>query len=331
MALSEDRSEEITRYVSGIWSNIMGIHDRQYTYDTDLFPSIAGIAKACGGFLEDTYIAGMWKRNLHTELVWEMRGAPPGSLDTTLEDICHPAPYIAPSWSWASRFKYGFEFIVPDAYIIPGTSGSDPAPHGFVACEGAPSHIRSEVTFIDYNVALEFDKPYGRIKHASLILRGKLVPLPPIITSLPRSNERHRQDHLADKLGTVTFDWKVPIDAAQEVRDLKILLLASCCQATSNEVLEYWANPEEDHAATFSEGPPAIGVGETGSSYGKENEVLTCLSCGDKDRGRNGWGIILHPAHISGAYVRVGVCQLYGGSGALNIFRDEVDRDVKIV
>ncbi|RYP28955.1 hypothetical protein DL767_006968 [Monosporascus sp. MG133] len=263
MALSEDRSEEIKRYAYGIWSGIMNIRNRQYTYDTDLFPSIAGIAKACGGFLEDTYMAGMWKRNLHTELIWEMNAAPLGSLDTILEDIRHPTPYIAPSWSWASRFKHGFEFIVPNTYMIPGTSSPDPALDGFLTSESALSHIRSEITFIDYNVALESENPYGRIEDASLVLRGKLVPLPPIITSLPRSEERHHHDYLADKLGTVTLDWRVPVNAAREVRNLKILLLASCCQATSNGVLEYWANPEEDHAATFAERAPAIGVGES--------------------------------------------------------------------
>lgn len=68
MAYSEDRSEETKCLASDLWTTINTVNRRQYTYETDIFPSISGIAKACDAILEDTYLAGLWKRNLHYEL-----------------------------------------------------------------------------------------------------------------------------------------------------------------------------------------------------------------------------------------------------------------------
>ena len=68
MAYSGERSEDDKRLVSDLWTTINMVNLSQYTYETDLLPSISGIAKACDAILEDTYLAGLWKRNLHYEL-----------------------------------------------------------------------------------------------------------------------------------------------------------------------------------------------------------------------------------------------------------------------
>ncbi|RYP39027.1 hypothetical protein DL766_000667 [Monosporascus sp. MC13-8B] len=309
----KDRSEMAESHAVNLWRNIVAVSGRQYTYDTDFFPSIAGIARARSDILEDAYMAGMWKRNLHVELLWEMEG-PLQSLDPLLEVIYHPSPYIAPSWSWASRFQASFDFIGPYCYIPPESQSEYAGVNAILCYESAPSHVQSEISVVEYSATFAGHNPYGQIKDACLILRGKLAPLPSDVTVVPGLKLGGHFGYLADKLGTVTFDWTV-----------------SERTATSNAELVFHANPDEEHAATFAERPPPIGPGETGDEYRARNEPSACFSCAKEAGGRNGWGIVLHPAQIPDAYVRIGVCRLFGGSRALDIFRDEVERDVKII
>ncbi len=332
MALAEDRSERIKGHAYRTWSNIICVNGRQYTYGTDFFPSIAGIARHCGEVLEDTYMAGLWKQNLHYDLLWDVRDPPIGNLDSTLEALSHPDPYIAPSWSWASRLKHGFEFHVSLYYFVPGIESSCSDIPSMPYATGAPIHIRSEIRCVDHHVELAGQNPYGRIKSAWLLLRGKLAPLPTEITLNPGDEERCRFGYLGNKMGTVLFDWAVAERTVQKAQRLEILLVASCCQATSNEVLEYYANPDEDHTATFAEPPPSTDLDDLESLFNDANKVLSsCSSCQDETKRNNAWGILLHPAPSPGAYYRVGVCSLFGACGGLDIFRGKVSRDIKII
>lgn len=65
---SGDHSQETKYTASNLWQAVTYICSLQFTYATDLLPSISGIAKACASVLEDTYMAGIWKSNLHYEL-----------------------------------------------------------------------------------------------------------------------------------------------------------------------------------------------------------------------------------------------------------------------
>jgi hypothetical protein len=66
---------------------------RSLTYDEDWLPAIAGIAKRFGVIANDSYYAGLWRRDMILGLLWYATGATPA--DTT-------EPARAPSWSWAS-------------------------------------------------------------------------------------------------------------------------------------------------------------------------------------------------------------------------------------
>jgi hypothetical protein len=65
------------------------------TYDKDLLPAMAGIAKAFARHHGGTYLAGLWQEDLPTQIMWA-----PGVLNGDL----HPRPVnrIVPTWSWAS-------------------------------------------------------------------------------------------------------------------------------------------------------------------------------------------------------------------------------------
>ncbi|KAJ4317806.1 hypothetical protein N0V84_007168 [Fusarium piperis] len=77
-----------------------------FTRETDLLPSVAGLAALFQKQLDDEYLAGLWKNDLHRGLHWHLMGASETSYQTLLRNLKKPVPYIAPSWSWASRRSY---------------------------------------------------------------------------------------------------------------------------------------------------------------------------------------------------------------------------------
>lgn len=301
----------------GIWSEFFSlIHTRVFTYKPDFFPSIAGLAKACGDILEDTYVAGLWTRYLYFGLLWVLKRPPPGSLDAKLEALRHPDPYIAPSWSWVCPKEY-FESFVP-----------------WWGPNGRPSHLQSQITLVDYHIDLESQtNPHGRIKSAALLLRGRMVALPSDVKMRP-GGEKYAMGHLAGKRGTVMFDWVVTENTVQERGRLKMLLTTSCCQGTSNLTSEFFADPDEDHTTTFSKTQPEADQFDDEYDENDDDDIdatSTCFSCLDEASPPNCFGLMLHPAESPGAYVRVGVFQLFGGSGGSQLFEHEAEREVKIV
>ncbi|SCV34410.1 uncharacterized protein FFB14_04877 [Fusarium fujikuroi] len=84
----------------------------QFTRETDLLPSIAGIAALFSHNLKDEYAAGLWKNNMHQSLCWATSISEKPSYQDLLRSLQAPCPYIAPSWSWASQR----EFFSSDLY-----------------------------------------------------------------------------------------------------------------------------------------------------------------------------------------------------------------------
>jgi hypothetical protein len=76
---------------------------RNITRDSDRLPALIGIAKTYKPLVRDSYIAGLWKKDLIYGLLWQRpnykpipNGAPGPRRHTTAEQ------YLAPSWSWVS-------------------------------------------------------------------------------------------------------------------------------------------------------------------------------------------------------------------------------------
>jgi hypothetical protein len=71
----------------------------------DKFPAISGLAKQFEVMLwhrfkeKDIYIAGLWKSQLATDLLWNTL---PTSKESNIRSPCRPAEWRAPTWSWAS-------------------------------------------------------------------------------------------------------------------------------------------------------------------------------------------------------------------------------------
>jgi hypothetical protein len=119
---------------------------RKITYVKDTFPAISGIARFyCRHGLQD-YKAGLWLQDMHQGLLWTTSGTGRKT----------KAPYIAPSWSWASMDLGGSEMTYNASMI-----------DRFV---GSPLIQVARIERI--NVALLSEDPFGQIKAANLVMTG---------------------------------------------------------------------------------------------------------------------------------------------------------------
>jgi len=75
---------------------------RNLTYTSDKLPALSGYARHIHSLTGDTYLAGLWKNEIMSQLLWWIN-----IRSTTINP--RPSTYRAPSWSWASTdFKCYF-------------------------------------------------------------------------------------------------------------------------------------------------------------------------------------------------------------------------------
>ena len=111
-----------------LWNRVVFTYTRcDLTNEGDKLVALSGVAKHLNRILKDEYLAGLWKRFLACQLLWEVRS---GQQANGLPSI-RPRLYRAPSWSWASVqgvidhrdiTSNGIMITVLDAYITPLTS-----------------------------------------------------------------------------------------------------------------------------------------------------------------------------------------------------------------
>jgi hypothetical protein len=73
---------------------IQGYSHRKLTKPTDRLPAMAGLAREMQKINGDTYLAGTWKRDIAAGLAWY----------SNQFELPEAPEYVAPSWSWASRW-----------------------------------------------------------------------------------------------------------------------------------------------------------------------------------------------------------------------------------
>ncbi|KAJ4420960.1 hypothetical protein N0V82_004002 [Gnomoniopsis sp. IMI 355080] len=70
------------------------------TKTQDKLPALAGIAAAVHDIVRDTYLAGHWRRDLESSLLWYAPRTTKSASESQVPN--RPATYRAPSWAWAS-------------------------------------------------------------------------------------------------------------------------------------------------------------------------------------------------------------------------------------
>lgn len=99
-----DSDAQAEAQIRETWTAIRADYtEMDLSYCSDKLPAISALAAEIGRKTGWTYLAGMWKENLFSELHWRcMKQNRLGERMTLKSDKVKEAGYLAPSWSWAS-------------------------------------------------------------------------------------------------------------------------------------------------------------------------------------------------------------------------------------
>ena len=131
----------------GFWHlQIMEYSKRLLTYQHDKLPALAGIAAKISVLTGSEYIAGLWRKNLLKDMLWERH---------IFEGLKWEATSVwrAPSFSWASV----------QGNVFYGEIGS--ANHGVYLTEVVDAKVTPSIP----------GSPFGVIKHGEVTVRGPLL------------------------------------------------------------------------------------------------------------------------------------------------------------
>jgi hypothetical protein len=146
-AAEVERDSNTVARCYNLWQHLLLYYTRtELSWPTDKLVAISGVAKSLGMALGDTYVAGMWRHNLETQLLWR-RLAIHG-------EVCSRArQYIAPTWSWASTDG-------PITMTLPPLS-----------------HFEIKVHIKNVHLIYEAEDMTGQIQSGYLDLQGELKPM----------------------------------------------------------------------------------------------------------------------------------------------------------
>jgi hypothetical protein len=145
--------------MADLWLSVRAEYAKRHlTYPCDRLPAISALAAEVATKTRWTYLAGLWKENLFSELHWHVVKDDSGFIGVDSPQMGAEMQYVAPSWSWAS---VGCAADVRDSEYNRGIRTS----HGGF-------HIVSD------EVKLEDDAfPFGRLSFASLKAEGRTLDL----------------------------------------------------------------------------------------------------------------------------------------------------------
>ncbi|KFY28132.1 hypothetical protein V491_00621 [Pseudogymnoascus sp. VKM F-3775] len=135
------------RELCSTWYNILEQYSkRNLTIASDKFPALSGVAAQFAQLTGDTYIAGLWERDLVVGLLWRCEDP---------ENSRRPQEFRAPTWSWAAL----------DAKISLGYS------------ERSVGGTLHDAEIVDWDVEEAGKDRFGRVKSAHITLNGYSWPL----------------------------------------------------------------------------------------------------------------------------------------------------------
>ena len=125
-----------------MWENLVSHYTNcAMTVPSDIYMAFAGLVEEIHSLTTDEYCAGLWRKELEEQLLWEQQDS----------ENWKPTGYRAPSWSWFSVFgvvdfilgagKYEGLFKVLDVIVDNSTVGLyGPVTYGCLKCQGILGH-----------------------------------------------------------------------------------------------------------------------------------------------------------------------------------------------
>lgn len=140
---------------------------RSLTKDYDVLPALSGLARVFQHVLNDTYCAGLWKKEIICSLLWNRSPRYPADRSTRF-DLARLSDYLAPSWSWAS---------------ILGKQSS--MSNNWKTRDALRVSAHSVAKILNVHTVLKGADPFGQASGGELVLRTrfcKLEDVPPVYT-----------------------------------------------------------------------------------------------------------------------------------------------------
>lgn len=298
------------RYMSGWLEQIQSFTSRQYSDPRDKLPALSGLAVLASHGNPENYLAGVRKPQLHRDLMWINchRGNDKTSVLLSLQS---PNPYVAPSWSWASR-QQGALMTYP---------GLNDQLH-----LGQPTDVSKEYSRVEAQISRTGHNPYGRVSQCRLIITAVTVRL---LQDLQPGYNRHFRYEYYDRelFARVITDWH----SSQESDGLLFLLLGSL----HPQLDEVESDNESSADSQTDQGKVQKDANEGGEDDDDVENDKVSASEYPKDtcEGRIAFGIIILPALEAGEFYRVGVWSAAerDGKGGLYYFRDYQESTVTLI
>lgn len=274
---------------------------RRITYEQDMFPAISGLAKVIDSEINDKYIAGLWKGDLLSGLLWK-NPYPARSWDDLLSQCSSWSTdtYIGPSWSWCNQNEISFVSL-----------GTYRGEHAF------RSECKSLRTWSTPESALNL---FGKITASELHIEGKLLK-PDANWKLSKLDRFDPYDPVEyyGGIAMCMLDFAVPNEVNEIcLNDVFILLLAS---TKGFQTRPDHQNIGEDNSLV---GTSDIALNST-SAAGEEvnqidDKILVYPDAHGRRKSRTAWGLILQPIIDTDKFFRVGTFWSSPKHGGLDFF-----------
>ncbi|RSL67985.1 hypothetical protein CEP54_002938 [Fusarium duplospermum] len=288
-----------------------------FTRETDLLPSVAGLAALFQKQLDDEYLVGLWKNNLHRGLHWCLMETHKPSYKALLKTLRSPVPYIAPSWSWASRLDH-FLF---DLY------------HSTLVADCRPEYTNLVATIIPRGSTEFGEVSGGTLEMTSKVYVGssrieykKLYPA----FSAPQDSVRLDEQYFAHiQTDCIAEDFFAQSEIPELIAPISFLLIGSTIRRNSDA--NYFSSRLSDSSLTLGDDPEESFSYASSGSGSPIVEDWTAEEAEDPAN-RTAYGLLIHPTGNSDEYYRVGTfLSKPFRSGGLSFFNELEPKRVKLI
>ncbi|KAJ4226226.1 hypothetical protein NW759_004811 [Fusarium solani] len=288
-----------------------------FTRETDLLPSVAGLAALFQKQLDDEYLAGLWKNNLHRGLYWTLMGIDEISYEALLQRLESPFPYLAPSWSWASLRRYLW-FDMNHPTLI--------------------ADCRPEYTDLVPAITPRGSTEFGEVSHGALEMMAKVYVgtrrivyrkvYPPF--SSPQDAVRLDGEYFAHiRTDCTVEDFFATSEIPELVAPISFLLIGSTIRRNSDA--NYFSSRHSDSSLTLGDDHEASFSHASSDSESASAQEWTSEEIEDPAN-RTAYGLLIHPTGNPDEYYRVGTfLSKPFRSGGLSFFNNLKPRRVRLI